>query len=166
MPAPLVAIIMGSTSDWDGCMASASTTLDELAIPHEARALSAHRTTDACLEYVAGLADRGVRVLIAGAGGAAHLPGVCAAKTLLPVIGVPVESASLRGLDSLFSIVQMPPGIPVPTMAIGKPGAINAALCAAAILALTDRGIRDRLAAYRAAQAEKVIARSWIKRAD
>lgn len=131
---PLVGIIMGSQSDWE-TMQHAARTLDELGVPHEVRVVSAHRTPDLLFEYAAGAADRGLEVIIAGAGGAAHLPGMTAAKTLLPVLGVPVPSQALAGVDSLLSIVQMPAGVPVGTLAIGKAGAINAALLAAAILA-------------------------------
>src|SRR6266536_6035839 len=132
--APLVGIIMGSRSDWE-TMSHAAETLDALAIPHEARIMSAHRTPDLVDEYVAGAEGRGLEVIIAGAGGAAHLAGVAAARTLLPVLGVPIQSRSLKGLDSLLSMVQMPAGIPVATLAIGRAGAINAALLATAILA-------------------------------
>ena len=156
---PAVAVIMGSSSDWEGTMRHASETLDALGVENEARVLSAHRTPDQLFEYVAAAESRGVRVIIAGAGGAAHLPGVIAAKTLLPVIGVPVESASLKGLDSLLSIVQMPGGVPVATMAIGKPGAVNAALEAARILALSDAGVREALEQHRKRQAEAVLAK-------
>lgn len=141
---PIVGVIMGSQSDWD-TMSHASTTLHELAIPHECRVVSAHRTPDWLFEYASTAADRGIRVIIAGAGGAAHLPGMCAAKTPLPVLGVPVESRALKGIDSLLSIVQMPAGVPVATLAIGKPGAINAALLAARILGISDAAIRSAL---------------------
>jgi 5-(carboxyamino)imidazole ribonucleotide mutase len=144
---PLVAIIMGSRSDWE-TMRHASTILTELAVPHECRIVSAHRTPDFLFEYVGSAKSRGIHVLIAGAGGAAHLPGMAAAKTILPVLGVPVRSRALQGFDSLLSIVQMPKGIPVATHPIGEDGAVNAALQAAAILALSDPGIRQRLNAY------------------
>jgi 5-(carboxyamino)imidazole ribonucleotide mutase len=147
---------MGSKSDWE-TMRHAAETLDRLQIPREVRVLSAHRTPDQTLEYAATAEARGLRVIIAGAGGAAHLAGVIAAKTLLPVLGVPMESKSLRGLDSLLSIVQMPAGIPVGTLAIGEPGAANAALLAAAILAGTDPALRDRLHAYREERARAVL---------
>ena len=157
--APVVAIVMGSSSDWEGTMRHAAETLDDLGIANEARVLSAHRTPDQLFEYVAAAEARGMKVIIAGAGGAAHLPGVIAAKTLLPVIGVPVESASLKGLDSLLSIVQMPGGVPVATMAIGKPGAVNAALEAARIIALSEPDVRRALERHRDRQAEAVLAR-------
>lgn len=159
--AAFVAIVMGSKSDWD-VMKHAADTLDELGVPNEAQALSAHRTPDALVEYVASAEQRGAAVIIAGAGGAAHLPGVVAAKTLLPVIGVPMESV-LQGLDSLLSIVQMPGGVPVATMAIGKAGAINAALFATAILARSDARTRDALAKFRAQHAEKVLKNATLK---
>ncbi len=143
--APVVGIIMGSRSDWE-TMSSARDTLDELEIPCEVRVVSAHRMPDEMFEYAESAAKRGLRAIIAGAGGAAHLPGMTAAKTLIPVIGVPVPSARLSGLDSLLSIVQMPPGVPVATMAIG--GAVNAALLAARIVALGDAAVAQRLAAY------------------
>ena len=155
-PAPLVAVIMGSKSDWE-TMRHADALLTEFAVPHECRVLSAHRTPGPLVEYVGGAAERGLEVIIAGAGGAAHLPGVIAAYTLLPVLGVPMESASLKGLDSLLAIVQMPAGIPVGTLAIGRPGAVNAALFAVAILAATRPALRARLADYRAAQAARVL---------
>lgn len=144
---PLVAIIMGSRSDWE-TMRHASLILTELAVPHECRIVSAHRTPDFLFEYVGSAQSRGIHVLIAGAGGAAHLPGMAAAKTILPVLGVPVRSRALQGFDSLLSIVQMPKGIPVATHAIGEDGAVNAALQAAAILAVSNRGIGQRLKAY------------------
>jgi 5-(carboxyamino)imidazole ribonucleotide mutase len=146
-PAPRVAVIMGSRSDWE-TMRHASAVLTELAVPHECRVVSAHRTPDFLFEYVAGTAERGIQVIIAGAGGAAHLPGMAAAKTLLPVLGVPIRSRTLQGLDSLLSIVQMPKGIPVATHSIGEDGAVNAALQAAAILAMSDQQIRQRLKVY------------------
>ncbi|NKB82028.1 MAG: 5-(carboxyamino)imidazole ribonucleotide mutase [Nitrospirales bacterium] len=154
---PLVAILMGSTSDWP-VMQIASQMLEQLDIPHESRAISAHRAPDALFEYVSQAETRGIHVMIAGAGGAAHLPGVIAAKTVLPVLGVPMQSKSLQGLDSLLSIVQMPKGIPVGTLAIGEAGAANAALLAAAILALSNPEIKKRLEAFRKAQTEKVLA--------
>lgn len=144
---PLVAIIMGSSSDW-ATMRHASLILTELAVPHECRIVSAHRTPDFLFEYVESAKSRGIHVLIAGAGGAAHLPGMAAAKTILPVLGVPVRSRALQGFDSLLSIAQMPKGIPVATHAIGEDGAVNAALQAAAILALSDHDISQRLKAY------------------
>lgn len=152
-----VAILMGSKSDF-GVMEHTCKTLDELGIPYEVRVLSAHRTPHAATEYVSGLAQRGVKVVIAAAGGAAHLAGVTAAHTALPVLGVPMQSASLQGLDSLLSTVQMPAGIPVATLAIGKPGAINAALCATAILALSDAKVAAALDAFRKKQTEQVLA--------
>ena len=151
-----VGIIMGSQSDWD-TMRHASETLDELGIDHETRVVSAHRTPDLLFEYAEAAIDRGLKVIIAGAGGAAHLPGMTAAKTRLPVLGVPGESKALSGQDSLLSIVQMPKGIPVGTLAIGKAGAINAALLAAAILANEDPDVAVALDAYRKAQTEKVL---------
>jgi 5-(carboxyamino)imidazole ribonucleotide mutase len=156
-PTPLVGIIMGSQSDWE-TMRHAAQMLGQLGVPHEARVLSAHRTPDQLLEYAAGAEARGLRVLIAGAGGAAHLAGVTAAKTMLPVLGVPIESKALHGIDSLLSIVQMPAGIPVGTLAIGQAGATNAALFAAAILAAADPDLRQRLHAFRRQQADKVLA--------
>jgi 5-(carboxyamino)imidazole ribonucleotide mutase len=150
-----VGIIMGSTSDWE-TMRHAADTLSALEVPHETRVVSAHRTPQRLYDYATAAADRGLKVLIAGAGGAAHLPGMAAAMTHLPVLGVPVESHALKGMDSLLSIVQMPGGIPVGTLAIGKAGAINAALLAAAILALSDDGLAERLKAWRAKQTESV----------
>ena len=150
-----VGIIMGSTSDWE-TMQHAAQTLEALGIPYEKRVISAHRTPKLMYDWGASARDRGLKVVIAGAGGAAHLAGVAAALTPLPVLGVPMESAALNGLDSLLSMVQMPGGIPVATFAIGKPGAINAALFAAAILALSDARIKKALDDYRAAQAKKV----------
>jgi len=144
---PRVAVIMGSRSDWE-TMRHAGAILTELAIPHECRIVSAHRTPDFLFEYVAGAKERGIQVIIAGAGGAAHLPGMAAAKTILPVLGVPVRSRAFQGFDSLLSIVQMPTGIPVATHAIGEDGAVNAALQAAAILALADHDIGQRLKVY------------------
>ncbi len=156
MTAPLVGIIMGSKSDW-ATMRLASETLTELGVPHESRVVSAHRTPDLLFEYASTAEARGLQVIIAGAGGAAHLPGMAASKTALPVLGVPVQSKTLSGLDSLLSIVQMPRGIPVGTLAIGEAGAVNAALLAAAILARGDLDVRARLAAYRAAQTQRVL---------
>ena len=153
----LVGIIMGSTSDWE-TLRHAAETLDRLGVPHEVRVVSAHRTPDLLFEYAASARDRGLQVLIAGAGGAAHLPGMTAAKTTLPVLGVPVQSKALNGLDSLLSIVQMPAGIPVATLAIGVAGATNAALLAAAILGNSHPAIRAALDAFRAAQTDKVLA--------
>jgi 5-(carboxyamino)imidazole ribonucleotide mutase len=154
-PAPLVGVIMGSTSDWD-TMRHATETLERLAVPQEARVVSAHRTPERLFDYARGAAARGLRVIIAGAGGAAHLPGMAASMTALPVLGVPVESHALKGMDSLLSIVQMPAGIPVGTLAIGRAGAVNAALLAAAILALSDPALAARLEAWRAAQTAAV----------
>jgi 5-(carboxyamino)imidazole ribonucleotide mutase len=153
-----VGIIMGSVSDWD-TMAHASETLHALGIPHETRVVSAHRTPDLLFEYAETAAGRGLAVIIAGAGGAAHLPGMAAAKTSLPVLGVPVQSKALSGMDSLLSIVQMPAGIPVGTLAIGKAGAVNAALLAAAILAVEEPDVRRSLDDYRQRQTDKVLAR-------
>jgi len=152
-----VGIIMGSQSDW-ATLRHAADALEGLGVAHECRIVSAHRTPDRLAAYAKGAAARGLQVIVAGAGGAAHLPGMCAAWTALPVLGVPVESAALSGMDSLLSIVQMPAGIPVGTLAIGRAGAVNAALLAASILALTDPGLAERLAAYRAAQTEAVAA--------
>ncbi len=149
---------MGSVSDWT-TMEHAASTLNELEVPHEVRVVSAHRTPDLLFSYAGDAAERGLQVIIAGAGGAAHLPGMTAAKTTLPVLGVPVQTKSLNGIDSLLSIVQMPAGIPVATLAIGKPGAINAALLAAAILANNDQALATRLASFRNAQTQKVLAR-------
>jgi 5-(carboxyamino)imidazole ribonucleotide mutase len=153
---PLVGLIMGSRSDWE-TMRHAAETLDELAIAYERRVVSAHRTPDLLFEYAGSAAERGLRVLIAGAGGAAHLPGMTAAKTTLPVLGVPVESKALSGMDSLLSIVQMPAGVPVGTLAIGRPGAVNAALLAASILAAGDPAVAERLQLFRAAQTQAVL---------
>jgi 5-(carboxyamino)imidazole ribonucleotide mutase len=154
---PLVGVIMGSKSDWD-VMRNAADTLKKFSVPYEARVLSAHRTPAQAAEYVSSLESRGIEVLIAAAGGAAHLAGVAAAHTVLPVLGVPMESASLKGLDSLLSTVQMPGGIPVGTLAIGKPGATNAALLAIAILANKRAELRTKLHAFREEQAKKVLA--------
>ncbi len=156
--AALVGIIMGSRSDWE-TMRHAAATLDALGITHEAQVVSAHRTPKRLYDYAQGAASRGLRVIIAGAGGAAHLPGMAASMTALPVLGVPVESKALSGLDSLLSIVQMPAGVPVGTLAIGKPGAINAALLAAAILAGSDPALAARLDAWRQAQTDGVAER-------
>ena len=153
---PLVGLIMGSHSDWE-TMRHCAETLAALEVPFEQRVVSAHRTPDLLFEYAGSAEDRGLQVLIAGAGGAAHLPGMAAAKTALPVLGVPVESKTLKGMDSLLSIVQMPAGVPVGTLAIGRAGAVNAALLAGAILGLRDAGIRERLAAYRAEQTRSVL---------
>ncbi|MGC9158290.1 MAG: 5-(carboxyamino)imidazole ribonucleotide mutase [Terracidiphilus sp.] len=153
---PLVGVVMGSKSDYE-VLSAAIEILRTLEIPCEARVLSAHRTPDQLFEYVEAARGRGMRVLIAGAGGAAHLAGVMAAKTLLPVLAVPIAATPLNGLDSLLAMVQMPKGIPVATLAIGKPGAANAALYAAQILALTDEALYERLAAWRAARAREVL---------
>ena len=155
MPSPLVGIVMGSQSDW-ATLRHAGETLDRLAVAHERRIVSAHRTPERLRDYATGARERGLRVIIAGAGGAAHLPGMCAAWTELPVLGVPVETRALRGLDSLLSIVQMPAGIPVATLAIGRAGAINAALLAVAILAGGDAAVAERLRAWRTAQSAAV----------
>jgi 5-(carboxyamino)imidazole ribonucleotide mutase len=153
--APVVGVVMGSRSDWE-TLRHASEILAELGIPHESRVVSAHRTPDRLFKYAREAEGRGLQVLIAGAGGAAHLPGMLAALTILPVLGVPVESKVLRGVDSLLSIVQMPRGVPVGTLAIGPSGAANAALLAAAILARTDPAIREALATYRQRQTASV----------
>ena len=152
---PQVGVIMGSRSDWE-TMRHATETLDKLGIAHEARVVSAHRTPKRLFDYAHTARERGLKVIIAGAGGAAHLPGMAASMTPLPVLGVPVESHALKGMDSLLSIVQMPGGVPVGTLAIGKAGAINAALLAASILALADADLARRLDAWRAAQTESV----------
>jgi 5-(carboxyamino)imidazole ribonucleotide mutase len=154
---PLVGIIMGSTSDWD-TMEHASKTLSDLGVPHETKVVSAHRTPDLLFHYAAAAENRGIEVIIAGAGGAAHLPGMTASKTILPVLGVPIESKALKGLDSLLSIAQMPGGIPVGTLAIGKAGAINAALLAAAILGVKYPAVREALGKFRADQTGRVLA--------
>ena len=154
---PLVGIIMGSTSDWE-TLEHASKTLDDLNVPHETKVVSAHRTPDLLFQYASLAEQRGIEVIIAGAGGAAHLPGMTAAKTVLPVLGVPVESKELKGLDSLLSIAQMPGGIPVGTLAIGKAGAINAALLAAAVLGVKHPEIREALRKFRSAQTDRVLA--------
>jgi 5-(carboxyamino)imidazole ribonucleotide mutase len=148
---------MGSKSDWD-TMQHAAQLLEALGVPHETKVVSAHRTPDLLFEYAESAESRGIQVIIAGAGGAAHLPGMAAAKTTLPVLGVPVESKALQGIDSLLSIVQMPAGVPVGTLAIGKPGAINAALLAASIVALNNPHVRERLRAFRAEQTNAVLA--------
>ncbi|HWP39643.1 MAG TPA: 5-(carboxyamino)imidazole ribonucleotide mutase [Tepidisphaeraceae bacterium] len=153
---PRVGIIMGSKSDWE-TMQHVAQTLDALGVGYEARVLSAHRTPDQTIEWAAGAEARGIKVIIAGAGGAAHLAGVCAAKTLLPVLGVPMQSKALNGIDSLLSMVQMPAGIAVGTLAIGQAGAVNAALLAVQILALSDPELRDRFARYRQQQSQKVL---------
>ena len=155
MGQPLVGIIMGSSSDWE-TMRHAAETLDALGVPHETKVVSAHRTPKRLYEYAHAAKGRGLKAIIAGAGGAAHLPGMAASMTELPVLGVPVESQALKGMDSLLSIVQMPAGIPVGTLAIGKAGAINAALLAAAMLANEDGALGQRLAEWRARQTEAV----------
>jgi 5-(carboxyamino)imidazole ribonucleotide mutase len=155
MSAPAVGIIMGSQSDWPTLKAAAGI-LDRLGIEHETKIVSAHRTPERLYKYATGAASRGLRIIIAGAGGAAHLPGMTAAMTTLPVLGVPIESKALKGMDSLLSIVQMPGGVPVATFAIGEAGAKNAALHAAAILALTDDGLAKRLAEWRKTQTDSV----------
>ena len=156
--APLVGVIMGSDSDWERCMKFASETLASFDLPHECRVVSAHRTPDWMREYADSAQARGLEVIIAGAGGAAHLPGMVAGHTLLPVIGVPVQSQALNGIDSLLSIVQMPAGVPVATMAIGKAGAINAALLAISILGTSRPRLRQNLQEYRDARADQVLA--------
>lgn len=156
MSSPLVGIIMGSQSDWE-TMSHAASTLERLGIPFETRVVSAHRTPDLLFEYASSAEPRGLEVIVAGAGGAAHLPGMCAAKTPLPVLGVPVESKALHGMDSLLSIAQMPAGVPVGTLAIGKAGAINAALLAAAIVANRHPEHRETLRQFRAEQTEAVL---------
>jgi len=156
MSKPLVGVVMGSRSDWE-TMAHAVEVLESLDVPHEVKVVSAHRTPDLLFEYAATAEERGLQVVIAGAGGAAHLPGMVAAKTVLPVLGVPVQSRALNGLDSLLSIVQMPGGVPVGTLAIGKAGATNAALLAASILGAGHPEIREALRAYRAARTDAVL---------
>jgi 5-(carboxyamino)imidazole ribonucleotide mutase len=153
---PLVGVIMGSQSDWE-TMQHAAQTLDRLAVHYEVRVVSAHRTPDLLFEYAAAAEGRGLEVIIAGAGGAAHLPGMAAAKTVLPVLGVPVESKTLKGMDSLLSIVQMPAGIPVGTLAIGRAGAVNAALLAGAILGAKHPAVREALRQFRASQTQSVL---------
>jgi len=160
--APVVGVIMGSKSDWE-TLRHATEVLEELKIPHETKVVSAHRTPKLLYEYAQGAAARGLKVIIAGAGGAAHLPGMTAALTHLPVLGVPVASKTLEGLDSLLSIAQMPKGIPVATFAIGPAGAANAGLTAAAILALTDGDLRERLLAFRERQTAAVLATGPLK---
>ena len=155
--APRVGILMGSQSDWS-TMRHAALMLQRLAVTHETRIVSAHRTPDRLADYAKSARERGLQVIIAGAGGAAHLPGMCAAWSPLPVLGVPVESHSLKGMDSLLSITQMPAGVPVGALAIGRPGAVNAALLAAAIIALTDPALAERLDALRAEQTQSVAA--------
>ena len=157
MNPPVVGVIMGSQSDWD-TMRHAADTLASLQVPHECRVVSAHRTPDLLFEYAGSASDRGLQVIIAGAGGAAHLPGMAASKTHLPVLGVPVQSKALQGMDSLLSIAQMPAGIPVGTLAIGRAGAINAALLASSILANQDADLRDRLQSFRKEQTDTVLA--------
>jgi 5-(carboxyamino)imidazole ribonucleotide mutase len=154
--APLVGVIMGSQSDWP-TMQKAAEVLESLGVPFEAKVVSAHRTPDLLFSYCEEAEDRGIQVIIAGAGGAAHLPGMAAAKTIVPVLGVPIRSSALSGIDSLLSIVQMPRGVPVGTLAIGEAGAVNAALLAAGFLARNDAALRERLQAYRAAQTQKVL---------
>ena len=154
---PLVGVVMGSTSDWP-TMAAAAAILRDLAVPFEARVVSAHRTPDLLFSYAEGARERGLRAIIAGAGGAAHLPGMLAAKTTVPVLGVPVQSRALSGQDSLLSIVQMPRGVPVATFAIGEAGAANAALFAVAVLAGDDAALLDRLDGFRRAQTDAVLA--------
>jgi 5-(carboxyamino)imidazole ribonucleotide mutase len=154
---PLVGVVMGSKSDYE-TLAPAVEILREFAVPHEARVVSAHRTPDLLFEYASQAETRGLRVIIAGAGGAAHLPGMLASKTLVPVLGVPIPATMLQGVDSLLSIVQMPKGVPVGTLAIGRPGAANAALLAVAILATTDTDLRERLRAWREARTKEVLA--------
>lgn len=155
-PAPLVGVIMGSKSDWE-TMQAATELLAQFGIPYEARVVSAHRTPEWMVEYATTAEGRGLQVIIAGAGGAAHLPGMVAGHTLLPVIGVPIQSRALNGLDSLLSIVQMPAGVPVATMAIGRAGAANAALFAAAILGITHPDLRERLRRFRHERAQQVL---------
>jgi 5-(carboxyamino)imidazole ribonucleotide mutase len=155
MTTPMVGIIMGSSSDWE-TMRHAAETLDQLEVAHETRIISAHRTPKRLYDYAHSARERGLKVVIAGAGGAAHLPGMTASMTMLPVLGVPIESQALKGMDSLLSIVQMPAGVPVGTLAIGKPGAINAALLAAAMLATNDEALGRRLDAWREAQTGSV----------
>ena len=156
MAEPLVGVIMGSRSDWD-TMRHAVETLERLDVPCETRVVSAHRTPDLLFEYASGAAERGLQVIVAGAGGAAHLPGMAASKTHLPVLGVPIESKALHGMDSLLSIAQMPAGVPVGTLAIGRAGAVNAALLATAVVALHDEGIRRRLTRFRGEQTAAVL---------
>jgi 5-(carboxyamino)imidazole ribonucleotide mutase len=157
MAEPLVGVIMGSRSDWE-TMRHAAETLESLGVPFETRVVSAHRTPDLLFEYAAAAEARGLRVIVAGAGGAAHLPGMTASKTVLPVLGVPIESKALKGFDSLLSIAQMPAGVPVGTLAIGRAGATNAAILAASIVGLQDAAVRDRLRALRERQTAEVLA--------
>ena len=159
---PLVAIIMGSKSDWP-TMRVASETLDEFGVPHETKIVSAHRTPDLLFEFAKSAESRGIEVIIAGAGGAAHLPGMCASKTVLPVLGVPVESKALKGLDSLLSIAQMPAGVPVGTLAIGQAGAKNAALLAISILANSRPALRKKLHVFRSKQTKTVLKSTQVK---
>ncbi|HTW47116.1 MAG TPA: 5-(carboxyamino)imidazole ribonucleotide mutase [Acidobacteriaceae bacterium] len=156
-PRPLVAVVMGSKSDYE-TLAPAVEILREFGVPHEAKVVSAHRTPDLLFDFAEKAESRGLRVIIAGAGGAAHLPGMMAAKTLVPVLGVPIPATMLQGVDSLLSIVQMPKGVPVGTLAIGKPGAANAGLLAVEILAATDAELREKLRAWRAARTKEVLA--------
>ncbi|MCZ6538666.1 MAG: 5-(carboxyamino)imidazole ribonucleotide mutase [Chloroflexi bacterium] len=165
MAKPLVSVIMGSTSDLP-VMQNAADILDELGVPHEIRIISAHRTPDLMFQFASEAQDRGIKVIIAGAGGAAHLPGMTAAKTVLPVIGVPVEAHNLSGLDSLLSIVQMPRGIPVATVAIGKAGAVNAGILAAQIIGLLDPGIRANVEKRRENAAAEVEAGTFVKSSE
>lgn len=158
MTVPQVGVIMGSTSDWE-TMHHTADTLDSLGVAYETRVVSAHRTPDLLFEYAEQAAGRGIQVIIAGAGGAAHLPGMCAAKTHLPVLGVPVQSKALNGMDSLLSIVQMPAGIPTGTLAIGRAGAVNAALMAGSILGLHDSAVAERLKSFRQEQTDRVLSR-------
>ena len=156
MAAPLVGVIMGSRSDWE-TMRHAVETLEALAVPHEAKVVSAHRTPDLLFEYAAGAEERGIQAIVAGAGGAAHLPGMVASKTMLPVLGVPIESKALKGMDSLLSIVQMPGGVPVGTLAIGPAGAVNAALLAASIVGATRPDVREALRQWREERTRAVL---------
>ena len=153
-PQPVIGVVMGSGSDWE-CMSKAADVLTRMGVPHERKVVSAHRTPDLLFEYAAAARGRGLRAIVAGAGGAAHLPGMLASKTTVPVLGVPVRSRALSGMDSLLSIVQMPAGVPVATFAIGEAGATNAALFAVALLAADDPALAGKLDAYRAAQTEK-----------
>jgi 5-(carboxyamino)imidazole ribonucleotide mutase len=157
MPSPKVGILMGSKSDWE-TMQHCAQTLQDLGIPYEAHVASAHRTPDKVADFCKGACEKGIRVIIAAAGGAAHLAGVCASKTHLPILGVPMKGWAVEGLDALLSTVQMPSGIPVGTLAIGKPGAINAALLAVSILALSDDAIKEKYIAFRKAATEKALA--------
>ncbi|MEX0756298.1 MAG: 5-(carboxyamino)imidazole ribonucleotide mutase [Actinomycetota bacterium] len=157
MAEPVVGVIMGSRSDWE-TMRHTAETLEELGVPFETRVVSAHRTPDLLFEYAAAAEQRGLRSIVAGAGGAAHLPGMTASKTTIPVFGVPIESKALKGIDSLLSIVQMPSGVPVGTVAIGRAGAVNAALLAAGVVALGDGAVRERLKAFRERQTNDVLA--------